>query len=125
MLNEIAPYNYQTFGQFIKARREAMGKSLRSLAAELDMTPTYLNDIEKGNRSAPEKHLKKMVEVMGITSKNLNCFYDLAGKSRNDVYPDLNPYIGKKQIARIALRKARDINLPDSKWQEFIDNMEE
>ena len=100
-----------------------MGKSLRGLAADLDMTPTYLNDIEKGNRSAPEKHLEKMVEVMGITSDNINCFYDLAGKSRNDVYPDLNPYIGEKQIARVALRKARDLDIPDSKWQEFIDNM--
>ena len=123
MSNDIAPSDYPNFGEYVRARREAMGKSLRGLAAELDMTPTYLNDIEKGNRSAPEKHLAKMVEVMGIIGEHINCFYDLAGKSRNDVYPDLNPYIGEKRIARVALRKARDLDIPDSKWQEFIDNM--
>jgi len=123
MSNDIAPNDYPTFGEYVKARREAMGKSLRGLAADLDMTPTYLNDIEKGNRSAPEKHLAKMVEVMGITGENINCFYDLAGKSRNDNFPDLTPYIGEKRIARVALRKARDLDIPDSKWQEFIDNM--
>ena len=124
MSNNVTPSDYPTFGEYVKARREAMGKSLRGLAAELDMTPTYLNDIEKGNRSAPEKHLEKMVEIMGITGEqNINNFYDLAGKSRNDVFPDLTPYLGEKKIARVALRKARDLNIPDSKWQEFIDSI--
>ena len=123
MPNEVEPCNYPAFGEYVKARRDAMGKSLRGLAAELEMTPTYLNDIEKGNRVAPEKYLAKMVKVLGITGENVNCFYDLAGKSRHDIFPDLTPYIGKKSIARVALRKARDLNIPDSKWQEFIDNM--
>ena len=124
MSNDNIPCDYSAFGLYVKSRREAMGKSLRGLAADLDMTPTYLNDIEKGNRVAPQKHLEKMVEILGITGDdNVNCFYDLAGKSRNDIFPDLNPYIGEKQIARVALRKARDLNIPDSKWQEFIDNM--
>ena len=123
MSNEIAPRNIFTFGEFIRARREALEKSIRGLAAELDMTPAYLSDIEKGNRYAPEKHLAKMVELLHITGEDLNCFYDLAGKSRHDHFPDLTPYIGEKTIARVALRKARDLNIPDSKWQEFIDNM--
>ena len=124
MLHDVVPSDYTKFGEYVKALREAMGKSLRGLAAELDMTPTYLNDIEKGNRSAPGKHLEKMVEIMGITGeRNINYFYDLAGKSRNDVFPDLTPYLGEKQIARVALRKARDLNIPDSKWQEFIDSI--
>ena len=123
MSKNTVPSDYTTFGQYVRSRRETMGKSLRGLAAELDMTPTYLNDIEKGNRVAPERHLEKIVEVLGITGEQLDCFYDLAGKSRNDIFPDINPYIGEKQIARVALRRARDLNIPDSKWQEFIDNM--
>ena len=123
MSNEIFTNGYSSFGEFVKALREALGKSIRGLAAELDMTPAYLSDIEKGNRYAPEKHLAKMVEVLNITGERINYFYDLAGKSRHDNFPDLTPYIGEKKIARVALRKARDLDIPDSKWQEFIDNM--
>jgi transcriptional regulator with XRE-family HTH domain len=107
----------------VRARREALGKSVRGLAAELEMTPAYLSDIEKGNRYAPEKHLAKMVEALQIKGEAVDYFYDLAGKSRNGNYPDLTPYIGGRPIARVALRKARDLDIPDSKWQEFIDNM--
>ena len=123
MSPEMTPNDYPPFGEYVKARREALGKSLRGLAAELEMTPAYLNDIEKGNRYAPEKHLERMAEVLRITGKDIDCFYDLAGKSRNDVFPDLTPYIGGKPIARVALRKARDLDIPDSKWQDFIDSM--
>jgi len=121
---EVLPNDYSTFGKFIKEHRELLGKSIRGLAAELDMTPAYLNDIEKGNRYAPEKYLPKMVDVLKISGDDIDYFYDLAGKNRKDNFPDLTPYIGEKQIARIALRKARDLNIPDSKWQEFIDKME-
>jgi transcriptional regulator with XRE-family HTH domain len=108
----------------VKARRESLGKSIRGMATELDMTPAYLSDIEKGNRYAPERHLDKMVRVLQLTTEaELDYFYDLAGKSRNDNFPDLTEYIGKKQIARVALRRARDYDIPDSQWEEFIDNM--
>ena len=114
-----------SFGGFIKAKRENFGKSIRGLAAELDMTPAYLSDIEKGNRYAPEKYLEKMVTVLQIIGDDVNTFYDLAGKSRNNNYPDLTEYIGNTDIARVALRKARDLDIPDAKWEEFIDNIEE
>jgi len=123
MSSELTPKDYPAFGDYVKARREALGKSIRGLAAELEMTPAYLSDIEKGNRYAPEKYLPNMVEKLQITGESVNCFYDLAGKSRKDNFPDLTPYIGEKPIARVALRKARDLNIPDSKWQEFIDSL--
>ena len=119
-----SPGSYPTFGEYVKARREALGKSMRGLAAEMDMTPAYLNDIEKGNRTAPpEGFLGKMVKALRIAREEVDDFYDLAGKSRNDNFPDLTPYIGEKHIARVALRKARDLDIPDSKWQDFIDSM--
>lgn len=114
-----------TFGEYVKSLREALGKSIRGLAVELDMTAAYLCDIENGNRYAPEKHLERLAQVLGVTgTEKLNYFYDLAGKSRNHVYPDLNEYIGKTDIARVALRKARDLDITPSQWQHFIDTME-
>jgi len=108
---------------YVKTRREELGKSIRGLAVGLGIGPAYLNDIEKDNRSAPEKHLADMVKALQITGEAVDYFYDLAGKSRKDNFPDLTPYIGEKPIARMALRKARDLNIPDTKWQEFIDSL--
>ncbi|WMJ87758.1 helix-turn-helix domain-containing protein [Anaerocolumna sp. MB42-C2] len=114
---------YNSFGEYVKARREALGKSIRGLASELDMTPAYLSDIEKGNRNAPERYLEKMTEVLCIEGDDAYYFYDLAGKSRNNIYPDLVEYIGNTEIARVALRKARDLNISNSQWQDFIDQI--
>ena len=120
---EILPDNYLAFGKYIKEHRVLLGKSIRGLAAELGITPAYLSDIEKGNRYAPEKHLPKIADILKISGDDIDCFYDLAGKNRKDKFPDLTPYIGENQIVRIALRKARDLSIPDSKWQVFIDDM--
>ena len=113
------------FGQYIKDKREKLGKSIRGLAAELEMTPAYLSDIEKGNRYAPEKFLDKFIDILKIPEDEKNRFYDLVGESRNNNYPDLNEYIGSSDLARVALRKARDIELPKEHWQHIIDEMNE
>lgn len=113
-----------SFGSFVRARRESLGKSLRGVAGEIDMAPAYLSDIEKGNRWPPVKYLEKLAEVLGITQvEQLSVFYDLAGEIREGSYPDLTEYIGKTDIARVALRKARDHNISEEKWQSFIDGI--
>lgn len=112
-----------TFGQYIKEKRESLGKSLRSVATDIGMAPAYLSDVEKGNRWPPVKYLEKMIEMLQIPQSELNTFYDLAGDIREGSYPDLTDYIGKTDIVRVALRTARDHNIPDEQWQAFIDTI--
>ena len=112
-----------TFGSFIRSKREVTGKSLRSVAADIEMAPAYLSDVEKGNRWPPVKYLEKLAEVLGINGEDLSIYYDLAGEIREGSYPDLTEYIGKTDIARVALRKARDKNISAEKWQLFIDDI--
>jgi transcriptional regulator with XRE-family HTH domain len=112
-----------SFGEYVKARREVRGKSIRGLAQELFLTPAYLSDIEKGNRYALEKYLDRMAEVLCIKGDDLYTFYDLAGKSRNNHYPDLAEYIGKTESVQEVLRRARDLNISISQWQNFIDEI--
>jgi transcriptional regulator with XRE-family HTH domain len=114
---------HESFGEYIKIRREALGKSIRGLALELNITPAYLSDIEKGNRCAPERFLEKMTQVLCIPEEELYYFYDLAGKSRNNIHSDLIEYIGKTEMARVALRKARDLNISNTQWKNFIDEI--
>ena len=51
--------------------------------------------------------------------------YDLAAKSKNipTVSSDLPEYIMDKDIVRVALRTAKDVDATDAEWQEFIEKL--
>lgn len=109
------------FGEFVKQRREALGKTIRAFAAEMKMSPAYLCDIENGNRRAPERYLENFANALGITkTEELNSFYDLAGVSKNGQHSDINGYIETLPSARMALRTAKDHNFTDEDWLELI-----
>lgn len=63
-LRDINHYDKYSFGRYIKQKREKHGISLRSLAAELKMTPAYLSDIENGNRHAPLYNKNYMIGLI-------------------------------------------------------------
>ena len=46
-----------SLGAFLRNRRERVGKSLRSFAAELNIAAPYLHDIEKDNRTPSDRLL--------------------------------------------------------------------
>ena len=73
MSARICPKAYSQFGEYVKARREELDKSIRGLATELEMTPAYLRNIEKGNRYASEKYLSKMVVLLQLSDKEDIC----------------------------------------------------
>ena len=109
------------FGEFVKQRREGLGKTIRAFAAEVKMSPAYLCDIENGNRKAPERYLENFANALGITkTEELNSFYDLAGVSKNGQHSDINGYIETLPSARMALRTAKDYNFTDEDWLELI-----
>ena len=114
----------RSFGRFVRQRREEVGLTVRGMAAELEMSPAYLSDIEKGNRYSPTKHMDRLRELLKISDDETQLFLDLASFNRDNQYEDINPYLGKQPLARVALRKARDIGLSDEQWKAFIDTMD-
>lgn len=110
-----------SFGKYVKQKRDQLGKTLRGFAAEVEISPAYLCDIENGNRKAPEKYLEKFAKALNIVSPDeLNHFYDLAGISKNGQHSDINSYIDSRPSARMALRTARDKNFSDEDWADLI-----
>ena len=109
------------FGEYVKQRREQLGKTMRSLAAEIEISPAYLCDIENGYRKAPERFLEKFVKAFEISDQDeLTGFYDWAGVSKNGQHSDINTYIDALPSARMALRTAKDKNFTDKDWSELI-----
>jgi transcriptional regulator with XRE-family HTH domain len=114
------------FGKFIETKRKALNKTLRGLAADLDIAPAYMSDIEKGHRYPPDKEkLEKMAELLNLSEEEKNKMFDLAaGEKDNSVSPDLPEYIMGTEKARVALRMARDNGATDATWQKIIDMLE-
>ena len=114
------------FGKFIETKRKALNKTLRGLAADLDIASAYMSDIEKGHRYPPDKDkLEKMAELLNLSEEEKNKMFDLAaGEKDNSVSPDLPEYIMGTEKARVALRMARVNGATDATWQKIIDMLE-
>ncbi len=114
------------FGKFIEKKRKAKNITLRGFAAELEIAPAYMSDIEKGHRYPPDKDkLEKMAEILELSDEEKNDMFDLAaGEKENSVSPDLPEYIMGTEKARVALRMARDTGATDATWQKVIDMLE-
>lgn len=117
-------FDERTFGKFVRQRREELGKTVRGFAAELNITPAYLSDIEKGNRAAPKNYFEQLRVALGVPEDMMTEFEDLASASRGHQYDDINHYLGKQPLARVALRKARDNGISDEQWEAIIRSMD-
>ncbi len=115
------------FGKFIEQKRKALGITLRGFAAELNIAPAFMSDIEKGHRYPPNRDkLYEMAKILHLNEDDTNTMFDLAaGEKDNTVSPDLPEYIMSTEKARVALRMARDNNTPEATWQKVIEMLEQ
>ena len=119
--------NPETFGGFLHNKRLEKRFSLRKFAEMLKISPVYLCDMEKDRNPAPsEDILNRMVKLLLLTEAERPYFYDLAAKSKTatTVPQDLPEYIMNRDIVRVALRTAKDVDATDEEWQEFISMLE-
>jgi transcriptional regulator with XRE-family HTH domain len=117
--------NVSSFGEFIARKREEKEITLREMAKKLNITPPYLSDIEKDRRNPPEKaKLDEIGEILNLSEDERRVMYDLAGKKRNAVSPDLPDYIMERDYVRRALRKAMDLNAGEEEWLKFVEELE-
>ena len=64
------------FGEYIKSKRLEKGISLRELASKVGISPSYMSDIEKGRRNAPNKEkVDKIAEALFYSEEEINELY--------------------------------------------------
>lgn len=114
------------FGKFVKEKRIAIQISLRSLARELGISPSYLSDIENGNRKAlSSEKLELLVNALRLNEEDAQTMYDLAGQALNELPPDVPQYLLKNDAAIAALRRAKELDASEEEWLKFIKELEE
>lgn len=109
------------FGAYIAQKRVEKDVKLKPIAEKLGVSVTYLSDIIKGRRNPPDiDGLVALADALNLDEEERDEMFDLAGRERNQVSPDLPEYIMGEDIptARVALRRARNSNLGDDFWQE-------
>ncbi|MDR1565105.1 MAG: helix-turn-helix domain-containing protein [Oscillospiraceae bacterium] len=115
-----------TFGAFVREKRKEKGISLRRLTELLEMSPVHLSNLENDRRPAPkEDMLRKMIEVLRLDHEEQTLLFELAAKSKAipSVPQDLPEYIAKNELARVALRTAKETGATDKEWQDFINKL--
>jgi len=106
-----------TFGKYVQKLRADKRMGLRELARRLDISPTYLNDIEKDKRPAPKNDvLETIAEELGADLERL---YDLAGKSRDSFPPDIVGILEKNPECIPLLRAINEYSLNGPAIQEL------
>ena len=113
------------FADFIKAKRMEKGYSLRGFADKVEIAPAYMSDIEKRKRNAPTSEiLERMANVLSLQEEEKNEMLDLAARDKNELAEDITDYVGSNESVRVALRKAKELNLSETEWFKIIEEME-
>lgn len=116
------------FGEFIKDKRLKKEITLRQMAEILDLSIAYLSDIENNRRYPMDNEkIEIFIKELGLPAEEQELLYDLAGKERKEVSPDLLEYTMESElssIVRTALRKAKQNDATEDDWKRFIEELE-
>lgn len=115
---------HETFGSFLQSKREDRNITLREMSRKLSVSAPFLSDVEKG-RTAPltKDRLEKVVQILNLSEEERNEMYDIVGKQKKIVAPDVSDYVMERDYVSAALRKARDLNAGEEEWRRFVEEL--
>lgn len=100
--------NELVFGEYLRSLRQAKKVSIRELAKQVNKTPTYISDIEKGNNRPPDESLlNSIIVALNLEDDALqikNTLFDLAAKERGGVSADIADFIMQDDDVRNVIR---------------------
>lgn len=115
------------FGDFVKVKRLKEGITLKTMAKKLHLSIAYWSDIENNRRNPINDKLEMLIKIFDLSTKEQHLLYDLAGKARKEVSPDLLEYIMDWEVSpyvRSALRKAKQNIISIKDWKRIIEELD-
>ena len=106
-----------TLGQQIRDARVAAGISLRALARQLEVAPSYLNDIENDRRVPSEPVLMRIAAELGLDADLLLAAAGRVGEGARE-YMKANPTAG------VLFRKVSDAGLDEQALKKLLEQAE-
>jgi transcriptional regulator with XRE-family HTH domain len=107
-----------SLGDLIRKRRVKKELSLRSLAAQLEITPSYLSDIENDRRVPAEDVVRQIARLLEI---DFNDLMARAGKFGRDA----ERYLRRQPAAGQLFRRISEANLDEDRLGQLLKQVEE
>ena len=102
----------RSLGDAIREARVAKDITLRELARELQISPSYLSDIENDRRVPAEDVLKRIADLLDLSFDDLMA---LAGRFGENV----ERYIRRTPAAGVLFRRISEANLSEEALEEL------
>lgn len=126
--SDIKSYTIHTFGESIRQRRKQLGLTIRELAKSIGMSPMYLCEVERGNRSAPSgtysgiDYMSALAEELELTESQKSVFQAMAVITimKNNRLP--NNYFKENPSALEFFIMAVEEKWDNEKWKKLVDN---
>ena len=107
-----------TLGQQIRNARVAAEMTLRALAREVDVAPSYMNDIENDRRVPSEPVLRRIASELDLDA-------DLLLAAAGRVGDGAREYIKANPTAGVLFRKVSDAGLDEQGLKKLLEQAEE
>ena len=118
------------FGSFITGLRIEKNIALRRMAELLDISPSYLSDIEKGKRNPPSlDKITQISKILNLSTADFHKALDLASEARGEIPTDLPIYLQGNDAVIEALRIASKLESDGESdkvkkaWEGFIQSL--
>lgn len=117
-----------SFGEFLKAKRISLGKTLRQFCEEYNLDPGNISKIERGKLAPPssDEKLKQWAKYLNIEvdSDEWQEFKDLAAISAGKIPADLQDHETLSRLP-VLFRKMRDGKFSEDELNEIIRKIKE
>lgn len=117
----------QTFGEFIREKRNEKTLRLNAFAKLVGISNVYLSYIETGKRPAPSPMiLERMAGVLELSPKDKHILHYLADLSRKkaDFPENVWDYLNSRPDILNVLRIAAKKNLSEEEWKKIREMIE-
>lgn len=117
-----------TFGIFLKEKRQQNGLSLRALGKYVELSHIYLYNIESGKKAPPSDDvIKRLANALNLDEKSRLLFFDIAAKCKSDadgsnyyIPVDISRYINENEDVKNVIREANHGEKDDSFWNDLL-----
>lgn len=110
-----------TFGEYIAQKRMQMNLSLREMAKLMGYSAPYWSDVEKGKKNPPKyEKLEKLSDILCLDDSEKSQMFDLAGKDRNTIAPDIEYYLLDNESIIKTFRMLRKMGADENDWCDFL-----
>jgi transcriptional regulator with XRE-family HTH domain len=110
----------KSLGNQIRDARIAAEKSLRGLARELELSPSYMNDIEYDRRVPSDEVLRQIAGRLGLDLDKL-----LAAAGRVGIAKEAEQYIRETPSAGVLFRRVTNDRLTEDQLKRLINEVDQ